>query len=280
MARVVGAKRADILRLGRAMGLGDPPRITRDQQARSYITVIKRNWHLLPYEQLLELLGWTAEQLAFTLREDDFLFIKLGNLKPDCEPLCYQPPDEKTLQREREIARILQEEFPKCAAQAADPLFGFVAQLSRLPAQPSTLNPQPSANLRFCYSYFALYGDPLLEKHADPYPEGLLARLAQASVNGVWLQALLHKLAPFPWEPEQSARHQERLENLRTLDQQVRRNIRNDEIVLQLAAAFAILATVLAMLGLYGVMAHSVTRRTREIGIRIALGAQIGRAHV
>src|ERR1039457_2322410 len=47
-------------------------------------------------------------------------------------------------------------------------------------------------------------------------------------------------------------------ENLRTLDDTIQLNIRSDRIVLQLAAAFAILATALAMLGLYGVMAHSV----------------------
>jgi predicted permease len=63
------------------------------------------------------------------------------------------------------------------------------------------------------------------------------------------------------------------IEDLRTLDDQVRFNIRGDELTIRLAASFAILATVLAMLGLYGVMAHGVATRRREIGIRMALGA-------
>lgn len=63
------------------------------------------------------------------------------------------------------------------------------------------------------------------------------------------------------------------VESLQTFESRIRDNIRGDHVTLQLAAVFALLATLLAMLGLYGVVAFGVARRTREIGIRMAMGA-------
>ena len=227
MARVVGAKPADLASVGASLGLGTPPRITADQQRRSFITVIKRNWHLLPYEQLLTLLDWTPDQLAYTLREDDFLYIKLGSLKPQCPPLRYSPPDEPTRQRAAALARMVREEFPGGVAPAGEPLFQFVEDLSApLPKDPRGAPAAPASRFtpRFCYSYFALYGDPLLETETDPYPDGYLARLAASGVEGVWLQGVLHKLAPFPWDESLSQHHEQRLRNLRALAARARRH--------------------------------------------------------
>ena len=62
-------------------------------------------------------------------------------------------------------------------------------------------------------------------------------------------------------------------ESLRTMEEQVSSDFLVDRLIFQLAGAFALLATALAMMGLYAVMANSVLRRTREIGIRVAVGA-------
>ena len=225
MAAVLDASPDQIRALGQSMGLPAPSPISAEQQRRSYITIIRRNWHLIPYEQLLQLLDWSAEHMAYMLREDDFLYIKLGSHKPKCAPLRYEKPSEDAAARAREIAATLKALAPDALIQTGtEPLFQFVTDLSAPPETKSPTRTATNPAPRFCYSYFALYGDPLLEPELDPYPEGYLQRLAATGVNGVWLQAVLQKLAPFPWISENSADREKRLKNLRTLAQRAARH--------------------------------------------------------
>jgi predicted permease len=60
---------------------------------------------------------------------------------------------------------------------------------------------------------------------------------------------------------------------MKTLERQLDETLSTERLIAVLSAAFGLLATVLAALGLYGVMAFMVARRTKEIGLRMALGA-------
>jgi predicted permease len=64
--------------------------------------------------------------------------------------------------------------------------------------------------------------------------------------------------------------------DMRTLDDQLNRRLSNERLLSFLSVGFALLASLLAVIGLHGVLSFVVARRTREIGIRIALGADKG----
>ena len=87
IAKVLGIPEARVNALASDMGLPVPAAVHGDFLKNGYVTLIRANWHLLPYEQLCTLLDITPAKLSYLLAEDDFLDIKLGSIKPDTPPL-------------------------------------------------------------------------------------------------------------------------------------------------------------------------------------------------
>lgn len=214
MAQILRTPAKNVEKLAKAMGL---PACKNPEWSvqQIYITLIRRNWHLLPYEQLMELVEMTPEQLNVSLREDDFLWEKLGMVKPQCEPLYYREPDRKAIHRARQIRQIVRN-YTSASPVREEARFSFIKDIETVGTgkHAETCVDSDNETPRFIYSYFALYGDPLI-RTGDIFPEGLLEKLSGLGVNGIWLHVLLRDLAPGGSAfPEFGDKHEIRLQNL------------------------------------------------------------------
>ncbi|GAA3405163.1 glycoside hydrolase family 20 zincin-like fold domain-containing protein [Paenibacillus hodogayensis] len=335
LAEVLNTSLENVNKLAADMGLPNQEPVQDRWMERGYITIIRDNWHVLPYDQLLQLLGWSEERLGFTLKEDDFLHVKLGDFKPDAKPVIYRGLTDDEMRRTRQIkaeaermrldseaGTVFERPFsflddwnePEAILPAskeqpdADELrlddhwtvtvdraagtlldvfarrfidsllatFGIRLTMSleadgegktialsirsdgSLPAESHSVRigqerievigidapgvwrglqymlqamktrgapilrlenvaRETRMDLRLGYSYFAVYGDPLLDPLLDPYPDRLLSKLSEAGINGVWLQGILYQLVPWEEAPGRSEHWEIRLDNLRKL---------------------------------------------------------------
>ncbi|MGL6194037.1 MAG: hypothetical protein ACRC2T_04360, partial [Thermoguttaceae bacterium] len=218
IASVLKTDTEKVREIADSMGLAADPVISPEMKKRGYITVLRRNWHLLPYSQIVELLETTPEELAFALREDDFLFVKLGNTKPKCEVLLYEKPTKETQAAAAKIRNWLKSDFDSELTKSGEARFEFIKQFSEVPNMKGFPLGKSDLSPRFVYSYFALFGDPLLKPTEDSFPDGLFARLAAVGVDGVWMHIVLHQLAPGGEDfPELGVDHEIRIQNLKKL---------------------------------------------------------------
>jgi len=193
-----------------ACAMGLPPQPNLDiWDKRGYITTIRNAWHLLPYEQMLKILEWTPKQLAVAIKEEDFLFVKLGYFKPYCEPIHPEPLDEAQTQCLERLRNTVLAHFTGLFSGPKP--FDFFSNADNVQPAPA------SDELRLIYSYCGLYAN-VLEQDIDlSYPDSLLKMYQSVGVNAVWLPVVLYQMVPFPFGEEYSVGWESRQARLREL---------------------------------------------------------------
>lgn len=214
IAEVLGADEGIICQESRRLGL-EQTMFNPEWISKGYITIIRDNWHIVSYAQLLTLLDWTEEKLDFALREDDFLGTKLGGFKPAVLEPRYRPLTEFEKAKTEEIARVVREH------DFREQPFDFY----KFPISLREENAEYDDGIadRVIYSYSTVYGDTLAENPDSTFPEILLERLEKLGINGIWMQGVLSQLVPSPFEKTNPERNELRLRNLRHLIEKCRR---------------------------------------------------------
>jgi hypothetical protein len=217
IASVLSADEAEIIKAAEEMGLGAPASDAdeREWTTKGYITLIRDSWHLADYDQIREIVSMTPDELFYTIKEDDFLHVKLGGFKPDVPRLKVTPLSSEQKLHTAGI-KAISESFDGKVGEYKSRPFDF-SNVYKRPETAADL----SGGIRLAYSYCALYGDVFTSNVDYCFSDELLAAYRGYGVNGIWCQAVLYRLAPYPFHDGMDDGWEERLAGLRALTERL-----------------------------------------------------------
>ncbi|MBO5714198.1 MAG: hypothetical protein J6R83_02105 [Clostridia bacterium] len=170
-----------------------------------YITIIRNNWYLMPYSQIREMLGFSEEKFEFIIKEEDFLWVKLGNYKPDCEGVYYYPLTDEQIVQTDKIAKTVRKN-----SITDYKYFGFFNDLK-------VVNNTSSNGIKLIHGFTTPCGDVFLEDTNAFMSDEQLSLYAQNGVNAIYVHGILSKLSYYPFKPELSRGYEKRRKNLKNL---------------------------------------------------------------
>ncbi len=168
---------------------------------KSYLTIIRNNWNLLNYEQLLILLEMSEEELSYNLNNNDFLGVKLGNFKSEEESIYYKKLNKEETKETHKIKKIIRKHF----------IDNYVSPFSfrYLQKERKTYDNHD----RIIYPYSLEYGDTLMKTSAIVSEEELKA-YSSCGVNGLWIGATLRDFCYYPFSKKIDRKYLKRRQNL------------------------------------------------------------------
>lgn len=205
IASILGTTAENIRYLALSMGVKEEQK-SDVWLRKGYITIIRAMWHLLPYEQLLELLEIGGDELAVLLREEDFLDIKLKE-KPDCRPLHWEP----LTQSDRDALQRVRASMEPLSLDGKAP-FDFQYIMPDV-----AFSGREVFGTRMIYLFSGLYQKSFDVDSREYCSDELLESYRRVGINGIYTQGVLYMLSRFPFEPSLSEGWQKRLENLKDL---------------------------------------------------------------
>lgn len=221
LASVLRTTEAFLVEAAEQMGLGPRPCVDEVWLKRGYLTIIRNNWHLLDYPQLLELLDWPPERLEKCLREEDFLWHKLGSAKPECGEVAAKPLSDEELALTQKRFAGMREFFAEHAATSR-PFDFYHSPSLNLPERPLP----EWCRFNFIHPYSISCGDLLAPDAPSPeelLPSALLEQYQRLGIQGMWFHAVMMNLHPVPGAEEFSRGWEDRLAKLRALAEYAKR---------------------------------------------------------